>query len=98
MFRLRKKQIQQQHSSRCVLAVVWIPGYEGTRKKQERRAFFLSAELKPTCADGLIPAPLSITLTTANGDIQATGQRESRLAAHFEQGRKGLSGREEAGH
>lgn len=67
----------------------------GKSKKEEH---FFPAELKPTCADGLIPAPLSITLTTANGDIQATGQRESRLAAHFKQGRKGLSGREEAGH
>ncbi len=57
-----------------------------------------SVELKPTCADGLIPTPLSVTLTTANSDIQATGQRESWLTAHFKQGRKGVSGREEASH
>lgn len=55
-----------------------------------------SCDLKPTCADGLIATPLSVTLTTANSGIHAAGQCESWLAAHFKQGRKGVSGREEA--
>lgn len=73
-----------------------VPVLKQQEHECENEHFY--AELKPTCADGLIPAPLSVTLTTANSDIQAAGQRESGLAAHFKQGRKGLSGREEANH
>lgn len=54
--------------------------------------------LKPTCADRLRPTPLTITLTTALGDIQAAGKGEPGLAAHLEQGREGVGGMEEARH
>lgn len=60
--------------------------------------FFFPKQLEHTCADGLIPAPSSVTLTTANDDIQAIGQCESRIAAHFQQGGESVGGREDAGH
>lgn len=101
LFLLNKRQFEKVRNTTATLFQVFIScGINSLlwRKLMWSEKEHFSVELKPTCADGLIPTPLSVTLTTANSDIQATGQRESQLAAHFKQGRKGVSGREEASH
>lgn len=99
--RLLNKQIKNEYCS-CIPPGVHQLLYVSLVLKKKKQGvgvrFFSPRQLKHTCADGLIPAPLSVTLTTANDDIQAIGQCESRIAAHFQQGGESVGGREEAGH
>lgn len=90
--KISNSNVEAQYISCCL-----NPYFCAKREKERKQSIFVCVELKPTYAHWLVPAPLPITLTTAYGDIQATGKRESWLAAHFKQGRKGVSGREEAG-
>lgn len=77
-----EKYSETSHNSfRCCLPLVWIPFHKAIwhiKRERERER-----TLGPTCADGFIPTPLSVTLTTANSGIQAIGQFEAWLAAHF---------------
>lgn len=101
---LRKQERKNEYCS-CILPGVHQLLYVFLvlkKKKQRVEVRFPPAapprQLEHTCADGFIPAPLSVTLTTANDDIQAISQCESRIAAHFQQGGESVGGREEAGH
>ena len=50
-----------------------------------------------TCADRLVPAPLSVSLATTDGYVEAVGQSEARVTAHLQESGEGGAGREEAG-
>ena len=57
----------------------------------------LVAIITLTCADRLVPAPLSVSLATTDGHVQAVSQSEARVTAHLQESGEGGGGREEAG-